>query len=211
MVIEERPPERVRAGATHPLGNRVHRGRRREQAFSHLHADHPPPTSQGHSCLCAECPLDTACGHMHRGCQLRHTAVVARPSTPGGRTSPRGPNEGLLRRSFPNNLPQKRLKAPATDDPHRIISNQDLNSHKLNAGGDLLSHTLPGAVPSAQAGLASGFGKGPGVTPPLKPPTNTTEQTTHTQPHQPAHNKSRANTQDGVPCRSRHCTMNANT
>lgn len=33
-------------------------------------------------------------------------------------------------------------------------------------GGDLLSHTLPGAVPSAQAGLASGFGKGPGVTPP---------------------------------------------
>ena len=107
--------------------------------------------------------------------------------------------------------PQKRLKAPAADDPHRIINNQDLNSHKLNAGGDLLSHTLPGAVPSAQAGLASGFGKGPGVTPPLKPPTNTTEQTTHTQPHQPAHNKSRANTQDGVPCRSRHCTMNANT
>ena len=102
-----------------------------------------------------------------------------------GRTSPRGPNEGLLRRSFPDNLPQKRLKAPAADDPHRIISNQDLNSHKLNAGGDLLSHTLPGAVPSAQAGLASGFGKGPGVTPPLKPPTNTTEQTTHTpnQPH----------------------------
>ena len=33
-------------------------------------------------------------------------------------------------------------------------------------GSDLLSHTLPGAVPSAQAGLASGFGKGPGVTPP---------------------------------------------
>ena len=82
-------------------------------------------------------------------------------------------------------IPQKRLKAPAADDPHRIISNQDLNSHKLNAGGDLLSHTLPGAVPSAQAGLASGFGKGPGVTPPLKPPTNTTEQTTHTQPTPP--------------------------
>ena len=37
----------------------------------------------------------------------------------------------------------------------------------LLAGGDLLSHTLPGAVPSAQVGLASGFGMGPGVTPPL--------------------------------------------
>ena len=119
------------------------------------------------------------------------------------RTSPRGPNEGLLRRSFPDNLPQKRLKAPAADDPHRIISNQDLNSHKINAGGDLLSHTLPGAVPSAQAGLASGFGKGPGVTPPLKPPTNL-NRTNHTHPTNPTG-------ATGVPCRSRHCTMNANT
>ena len=30
-------------------------------------------------------------------------------------------------------------------------------------GGDLLSHTVPGAVPSAQRGLASGFGMEPGV------------------------------------------------
>ena len=37
----------------------------------------------------------------------------------------------------------------------------------VTVGGDLLSHTLPGAVPSAQAGLASGFGKGPGVSLPL--------------------------------------------
>ena len=29
-------------------------------------------------------------------------------------------------------------------------------------GGNLLSHTLPGAVPSARAGLASGFGMGTG-------------------------------------------------
>ena len=33
-------------------------------------------------------------------------------------------------------------------------------------GGNLLSHPLPGAVPSARAGLASGFGMGPGVSPP---------------------------------------------
>ena len=33
----------------------------------------------------------------------------------------------------------------------------------LNVGGDLLSHTLTSAVPSALEGLASGFGMGPGV------------------------------------------------
>src|SRR5688572_12325028 len=33
----------------------------------------------------------------------------------------------------------------------------------VESGGVLLSHTLPGAVPSALEGLASGFGKGPGV------------------------------------------------
>src|ERR1700712_1758202 len=32
-----------------------------------------------------------------------------------------------------------------------------------NVGGDLLSHTLTSAVPSALEGLASGFGMGPGV------------------------------------------------
>ena len=35
------------------------------------------------------------------------------------------------------------------------------------SGGDLLSHTLPGAVPSALWVLASGFGMGPGVSPTL--------------------------------------------
>ena len=33
----------------------------------------------------------------------------------------------------------------------------------FGVGGDLLSHNLPVAVPSARAGLASGFGMGPGV------------------------------------------------
>ena len=36
-------------------------------------------------------------------------------------------------------------------------------SFTLNVGGDLLSHTLTSAVPSALEGLASGFGMGPGV------------------------------------------------
>ena len=35
------------------------------------------------------------------------------------------------------------------------------------SGGVLLSHTLPGAVPSALWVLASGFGMGPGVSPTL--------------------------------------------
>ena len=34
------------------------------------------------------------------------------------------------------------------------------------SGGVLLSHTVPGAVPSALVGLASGFGMLPGVSPP---------------------------------------------
>ncbi len=34
-------------------------------------------------------------------------------------------------------------------------------------GGDLLSHTVTSAVPSAQKGLTTGFGMGPGVSPTL--------------------------------------------
>ena len=38
---------------------------------------------------------------------------------------------------------------------------------QVKSGGDLLSHTLTSAVPSAQWALASGFGMGPGVSPTL--------------------------------------------
>lgn len=37
------------------------------------------------------------------------------------------------------------------------------HSTTLKFGSDLLSHTLPSAVPSARMSLASGFGMGPGV------------------------------------------------
>ena len=70
----------------------------------------------------------------------------------------------------------------------------------FSAGGDLLSHTLPGAVPSAQVGLASGFGKGPGVTPPLTTTDKPIQNKTHTQPNTA-----------GVSCRSRHCITDAST
>jgi hypothetical protein len=38
------------------------------------------------------------------------------------------------------------------------------------SGGDLLSHPVARAVPSALEGLTSGFGMGPGVSPPPWPP-----------------------------------------
>ena len=40
----------------------------------------------------------------------------------------------------------------------------------VNPGGDLLSHTVTSAVPSALLGLTSVFGMGTGGTPTLKPP-----------------------------------------
>ena len=49
-------------------------------------------------------------------------------------------------------------------DPHPLV-------FMFVVGGVLLSHILPGAVPSALVGLASGFGMGPGVSQPLSPPT----------------------------------------
>ena len=60
----------------------------------------------------------------------------------------------------------------------------------LNVGGDLLSHTLASAVPSALEGLASGFGMGPGVPPPPQPPTTLSNLSTEHIDHaraQPSH------------------------
>ena len=41
---------------------------------------------------------------------------------------------------------------------------------KINSGGDLLSHTVSRAVPSALKGLTAVFGMGTGVSPSLEPP-----------------------------------------
>jgi hypothetical protein len=40
----------------------------------------------------------------------------------------------------------------------------------IGPGGDLLSHPVSRAVPSALKGLTAGFGMGPGVSPSLWPP-----------------------------------------
>src|SRR5690625_2771694 len=68
--------------------------------------------------------------------------------------------------------------------PITLVFHQDLLSHRLSdnkkaghpkgwpavnfmSGGDLLSHVVSHAVPSALKGLASGFGMEPGVSPSL--------------------------------------------
>ena len=65
--------------------------------------------------------------------------------------------------------PPAHAKAPATTPTptghHGVVAGAT-TYQVLRVGGNLLSHSLPGAVPSARAGLASGFGKGPGVSPP---------------------------------------------
>src|SRR5205823_3767913 len=55
-------------------------------------------------------------------------------------------------------LPLKRRRAPKWGPSSKM------------SGGDLLSHPVSRAVPSALEGLTSGFGMGPGVSPPLWPP-----------------------------------------
>ena len=45
------------------------------------------------------------------------------------------------------------------------MCNQTQNDKGVSDGGDLLSHTVAHAVPSARAGLTSVFGMGTGVAP----------------------------------------------
>ena len=70
--------------------------------------------------------------------------------------------------------------SPATGGP--VLVPHTPYKKIIDAGGDLLSHTLPSAVPSALVDLASGFGMGPGVTPPLTPPTKTRHTNQPTPP-----------------------------
>ena len=63
------------------------------------------------------------------------------------------------------------LNAPGTGrsehEKARVIATRALH---VNPGGDLLSHTVTSAVPSALEGLTSVFGMGTGVAPPVRPP-----------------------------------------
>src|SRR3954469_20472819 len=76
----------------------------------------------------------------------------------------------------------------------------------FDVGGDLLSHTLTSAVPSALEGLASGFGMGPGVPHSATTTDNHiqfsfTNRTHHPTPHQPPHEGDRRRVDNGCALR----------
>ena len=80
----------------------------------------------------------------------------------------RGIRLGQYRAVSTLTTPHTRKHPPTTPTPtgdHGVVAGAT-TYQVLRVGGNLLSHSLPGAVPSARAGLASGFGKGPGVSPP---------------------------------------------
>src|SRR4029450_4732011 len=65
---------------------------------------------------------------------------------------------------MPESVPGRTEVAPKREEPpHRAALPKV-------SGGDLLSHPVARAVPSALEGLTSGFGMGPGVSPPPWPP-----------------------------------------
>ena len=57
------------------------------------------------------------------------------------------------------------------------VTRRGILCRTFDVGGDLLSHTLASAVPSALEGLASGFGMGPGVPHSATTTDNTNNQT----------------------------------
>ena len=69
------------------------------------------------------------------------------------------PSAGTVLYYTDRNLRTRKKKKPA---PCRLLLSYP--------GDDLLSHTVPRAVPSALKGLTSVFGKGTGVAPSLWPP-----------------------------------------
>ena len=66
----------------------------------------------------------------------------------------------------PDGNPHANTKRTFRESPKGL----DQKVQTVGCGGVLLSHTLPGAVPSPCQVLASGFGMGPGVSPGPWPP-----------------------------------------
>src|SRR5437660_341064 len=106
------------------------------------------------------CPID----------RMRAAVRVHRPAMAGTGLHADVPDPGPHTQSFVGGCSTDTKRAPrsGTPDnesgrgpPHNGVA---LDLSKM-PGGVLLSHTLPGAVPSALEGLASGFGMRPGVSP----------------------------------------------
>src|SRR5699024_9232035 len=99
----------------------------------------------------------------YNGCIPRHTSVrgpgahlIAHlPGTPGCSAAHRRRTVEILGM-------KKGGAGEASNLVHGFLSDSP-TPHTKMSGGDLLSHTLPSAVPSAQSSLATGFGMEPGV------------------------------------------------
>src|SRR5690606_5015202 len=113
---------------------------------------------------------------VHDGALYRTIFHPTNPSQPRpmGRPPARRRDERrrLLTQAAPRvsrfHKPHKTKKKGATTQtpPHQRRTTW-ATAPQNTSGGDLLSHTVTSAVPSALAGLTTGFGMGPGVSPPL--------------------------------------------
>src|SRR5699024_4917634 len=137
-IPAERRTHRTAYPATIPAARRAHRCPRRHR---------------GH----IECSLRAP--HAESGTGSRGATVSA--SGPAALSSP-GPaacSEATARSILAmTKRGSRRGEKPRTRAPQRLS-----HSPTKMSGGDLLSHTLPSAVPSAQSSLATGFGMEPGV------------------------------------------------
>ena len=91
----------------------------------------------------------------------RELLFSERNSATTGRSGRRG---SFARRSFPTWVRGDSRNKKRASHPRRCEAQKP--------GGDLLSHRVPPAVPSALEGLTSVFGMGTGVAPPALPPEN---------------------------------------
>src|SRR5699024_7698231 len=137
-IPAERRAHRAAYPATIPAARRAHRCPRRHR---------------GH----IECSLRAP--HAEAGTGSRGATVAASGpaalSSPGPAACSEATARSILGMKKRGSRRGEKLRTRALSDsptPHTKMS-----------GGDLLSHTLPSAVPSAQSSLATGFGMEPGV------------------------------------------------
>src|SRR5699024_749568 len=103
-------------------------------------------------------PGATTVAHIPRHTFVRRPGahlIAHLPGTPGCSAAHRRRTVAILGMKKRGSRRGEKLRTRALSDsptPHTKMS-----------GGDLLSHTLPSAVPSAQSSLATGFGMEPGV------------------------------------------------
>ena len=112
-----------------------------------------------------------------------HSASTSRLPRPARRDHPSPTLPADQARAAPDShlRPPSRHRSPTMPNAIRKVHENDPENEAgderkpssptpYTSGGDLLSHTLPSAVPSALEGLTTGFGMSPGVSLPPSPP-----------------------------------------